>query len=227
MQPYFLPYIGYFQLMAAVDTLVIYDNIKYTKKGWINRNRFLRNGQDALFSLPLAAAPDHADIGERRLAADFRRARLLDQLAAAYRRAPQFAAVLPLLERIVLCPEEGLFGFLRHSLEQVAAHLGLTTRLVVSSTLAADHALKGQDRVLDIARTLGAETYINPIGGTALYSREVFQAHGVTLQFLQARPLAYAQFDHPFVAWLSILDVLMFNQPDVVHGWVRAHYDLV
>ena len=56
MQPYFLPYIGYWQLLSAVDQFVVYDNIKYTKKGWINRNRFLRDGTDAVFTIPLKGA---------------------------------------------------------------------------------------------------------------------------------------------------------------------------
>ena len=58
MQPYFLPYIGYFQLIEAADVFVVYDNIKYTKKGWINRNRMLRNGSDMVFSLPLKKDSD-------------------------------------------------------------------------------------------------------------------------------------------------------------------------
>ena len=80
MQPYFLPYIGYWQLMAAVDTFVIYDNIKYTKKGWINRNRMLLNGEAVTFSLPLAKDSDDLDVVQRRLADTFQRAKLLAQL---------------------------------------------------------------------------------------------------------------------------------------------------
>ncbi len=57
MQPYFFPYIGYFQLIESVDLFVLYDNIKYTKKGWINRNRFLRDGSDCIFSCRCARTP--------------------------------------------------------------------------------------------------------------------------------------------------------------------------
>ena len=62
MQPYFFPYIGYFQLIAAVDQFIVYDNIKYTKKGWINRNRMLQNGKDVMFSLPLKSDSDFLDV---------------------------------------------------------------------------------------------------------------------------------------------------------------------
>ena len=85
MQPYFFPYIGYFQLIAAVDQFIVYDNIKYTKKGWINRNRMLQNGKDVMFSLPLKSDSDFLDVCERELAADFNRDKLLNQLKGAYR----------------------------------------------------------------------------------------------------------------------------------------------
>ena len=79
MQPYFLPYIGYFQLIAAVDVFIVYDNIKYTKKGWINRNRILLNGKDVMFSLPLKSDSDYLNIRDRELSADLSRGKLLNQ----------------------------------------------------------------------------------------------------------------------------------------------------
>ena len=68
MQPYFFPYIGYFQLIKSVDEFVIYDNIQYTKKGWINRNRILVNGTDYLISLPLKKDSDYLNVVDRQLA---------------------------------------------------------------------------------------------------------------------------------------------------------------
>src|ERR1700680_880113 len=93
MQPYFFPYIGYFQLIDSVDLFIVYDNIKYTKKGWINRNRILLNGKDVTLSLPLKSDSDFLDIRDRELAADFNREKLVNQLSGAYRRAPYFRQV--------------------------------------------------------------------------------------------------------------------------------------
>jgi hypothetical protein len=225
MQPYFLPYIGYFQLIAASDLFVVYDNIKYTKKGWINRNRMLRGGAPVTFSLPLQAGPDSLDVDQRLLAPGPHK--WLAQLKGAYCHAPQFAATLPLLEAIAACPERNLFRFLHHALLATCAHLGITTPVRVSSTVAIDHGLKSQDKVLALCAALGAHTYVNPIGGTELYSREDFAARGIDLRFLRARPLEYPQFgDAPFVPWLSIVDVLMFNPLDTVRDWVHGHYEL-
>ena len=226
MQPYFLPYIGYFQLISAVDTFVVYDDVKYTKKGWINRNRYLVDGHDAVFSLPLKGDADHLDVRDRRLAPDFRRDRLLNRLGEAYRRAPCFARVFPLLERIVRYDDDNLFGFLHHSIVQVCAGLGIGTRLRVSSGFDIDPALRHQDRVLALCEAAGADTYVNASGGTALYSHEAFRARGITLRFIASRPIEYAQFGAPFVPWLSIVDVMMFNPPEAIRERLLPGYEL-
>lgn len=225
MQPYLLPYIGYFQLVGAVDVMVVYDNIKYTKKGWINRNRYLLNGGDATFSVPLERGADHLEIGQRRIAPDFNRTRLLAQIREAYRKAPHVNATLPLVEAVIGGQAENLFDFLLDGLRTTCAHLGLHTPLVASSSVPADHALRGQDRVIDIARALGADTYVNPIGGTGLYARDAFADTGLALRFLRARPLEYPQLGADFVPWLSIVDVLMFNGVERTRE-LLAHYDL-
>lgn len=226
MQPYFLPYIGYFQLVGAVDLFVVYDNIKYTKKGWINRNRLLQNGDDAVFSLPLTHDSDALDIDRRRLAASFDRERLLARFRGAYARAPQFGEVWPLLERIVRYGDDNLFTYLHHSLREVHAALALASEVRVASTIDADHSLRGQERVLALCEALGADTYINPPGGVDLYRREDFAARGIALKFLRPKPLLYPQFGGAFVPWLSIVDVLMFNPLEVVREWVGSAFDI-
>lgn len=227
MQPYFLPYIGYFQLMAAVDMFVIYDRIKYTKKGWINRNRMLLNGRDELFTLPLSKASDSCDIIERELAHDFDADTLLRQWHGAYAKAPYFDAIYPLLERIMQQPERNLFHFIHASLIEVARYLGITTDIRIASEVPIDHALRGQEKVIAMCQALKAETYINAIGGTELYDREHFAARGITLNFIRAKPITYPQFGNECVPWLSILDVLMFNPREVVQGWVDQHFELL
>jgi len=221
MQPYFLPYIGYWQLMASVDRFVIYDNVKYTKKGWINRNRFLLNGAPEYFTVPLKAAPDASTIRERELAGDYDRDKLLRSLTAAYRKAPRFTEVFPVVEQIVQARAANLFEYLHHSLVVMAAFLEIDTPIVISSTIAIDHNLQAENKVLALCRAAGADRYLNPIGGQELYSGKSFAAAGVTLEFLQSRTIEYPQLGAPFVPSLSILDVLMFNDRPVVRGLLQ------
>lgn len=217
-QPYFLPYIGYWQLLAMVDGFVVYDNIEYTKKGWINRNRFLQGGADAYFTVPIKKASDFQTVAERQVADDFDRDKLLRALAASYRKAPQFDSVYPLVERIVRAPLGNLFAYVHHSLIEVARFLEIATPMVLSSTIAIDHTLKSEQKVLAICRALGADRYVNPIGGQALYSPAAFSAASIRLDFVQSRPIVYPQFGGAFVPNLSILDVLMFNAKPAVRA---------
>ena len=227
MQPYFMPYIGYFQLIGAVDVFVVYDNIKYTKKSWINRNRLLQNGADAIFSLPLKKDSDFLNVVERELAEDFNRDKFLNQLRGAYGRAPHFADTYPLLEHIVRYEDRNLFRFIHHSIACICQHLGIRTEIRVSSDIAVDHELKSQDKVVALCQALGAGTYINAIGGLDLYEREAFNARDIDLKFIKSKPFDYAQFGKDFVPWLSIADVLMFNSLDAVREGISSNYELI
>ncbi|TCT09059.1 WbqC family protein [Paralcaligenes ureilyticus] len=226
MQPYFLPYIGYFQLIAAVDLFIVYDNIKYTKKGWINRNRMLRDGKDVVFSLPLKNDSDYLDVCARELAASFDRTKLLKQLEGAYSRAPHFTRTRSLLEEIMLYQDANLFRYLHHSIIKVCEHLGIKTEIKISSDIDIDHSLKGQDKVIALCDAIGASGYINAIGGIELYSKEAFRDRGIDLAFLQTNPINYTQLDNTFVPWLSIIDVIMFNSPEEI-GRILTNYKLI
>jgi hypothetical protein len=227
MQPYLLPYIGYFQLIAAVDLFIAYDNIKYTKKGWINRNRMLRNGAAAVFSIPLRHGSDTLDICEREIAPEFRGETLLAQIHGAYRRAPNFDPTYALLEQILRSEERNLFLFLEQSIIQTCRHLSIATKVERSSRIEIGNGLRGQDRVIATCRAVGAHRYVNAIGGVDLYDRRAFEAKGLDLRFVQSQLPAYEQFGAPSVPHLSILDVLMFNPQPVVADWVHTAYRLI
>ena len=227
MQPYFFPYIGYFQLIAAADLFIVYDNIKYTKKGWINRNRMLQNGKDVMFSLPMKSNSDYLDVCERELAADFNREKLLNQIKCAYQRAPYFVQNFKLIEQIVQYEDTNLFSFLHNSIVKTSKHLGITTEIKISSEIAIDHNLKNQDKVLALCLAVGASTYVNASGGMALYSKETFREEGIELTFIQSKPLEYPQFGGAFVPWLSIIDVMMFNSKEVTLAGITSNFDLV
>jgi hypothetical protein len=226
MQPYFLPYIGYFQVIAAVDQFVVYDNIKYTKKGWINRNRLLSHGTDAVFSLPLKSDSDYLDVRDRELAAQFDRKKLLNQIEAAYRRAPEFESTFELVTRIVRYEDANLFRFILNSIVEICAYLEIGTEIRVSSTVNIDHDTKSQSKVIALCEALGATTYINASGGVDLYSKSDFEERGIELNFLQSSPVEYQQFGAPFVPWLSIVDVLMFNPIETVRNMISTNYEL-
>jgi hypothetical protein len=215
MQPYLFPYIGYFQLMHAVDRFVVYDDVTFIKQGWINRNRILINGEASFFSVPIKHASSFTSIRDTRIDDDAQHrrwvAKLLKTFDNAYRRAPEFPHVFPMVEAVLARAATHVAELAVDSLRVVADYLDIRTPWVETSTIYGNSDLKGEDRVLDICRVEQASAYINPAGGVELYSRERFAAEGVALGFLKPRPIEYSQFKGPFVPWLSIVDVLMFN----------------
>jgi len=227
MQPYFFPYIGYFQLIKSVDVFIVYDNIKYTKKGWINRNRMLQNGKDGMFSLPLKNDADHLDVRERELAADFNRDKLLNKFKDAYRRAPYFEQTFTLIESIVRYEDKNLFSFLHNSIVAICKYLVIDTKVQVSSEIAIDHCLKNQDRVIALCEALRASIYVNAIGGMGLYSEETFREKCIELKFIKSKSFEYPQFGEAFVPWLSIVDVMMFNSVAVINECLSCNYVLL
>ncbi len=211
MQPYFLPYMGYWQLINFCDEFVVYDNIQYTKKGWITRNRFLQNGKDVLFSLQLKADSDKLPVYKRELAESFDRDKLIRQLKEAYKKAPYYSENFFVIEEIINFPENNLSLYIQNSLRKICAYLDIKTPLIVSSQIDVDHELKGKDKVAAICKALDADQYINPIGGIDLYDKLEFKNKGIDLQLMKSIPLDYDAFGSPAIPHLSVLDVLMFN----------------
>ncbi len=225
MQPYLFPYLGYFQLIQAVDVFVIYDDVHYIKGGWINRNKILLQNKAHLFTLNVLGASSNRLINEVQVGNN--QGKLLKTLHQSYAGAPQFDSVFPIIEEILLQPEKNLAKFLAYGLRRLCGHLGLIPQWRTSSSLKKDNSLRGQDKVIAICEELGATDYINSLGGKYLYSHDDFTRRGIRLSFIQPLPVTYRQFDNPFVPNLSIIDTLMFNPPDTARTHILTHYELV
>ncbi len=228
MQPYFLPYLGYFQLISAADTFIIYDTIQFTKKGWINRNQMLRNGTATVFSIPIKKDSDYLNVVDRQVSEAFDPVKLYNQISEAYRKAPEFDNIMPLIESILYFKAENLFDYIHNSIVKCCDHLNIETTLGISSQVEGGRSdLRNTDRVIDICKRTGAETYINPPGGRELYSQPEFDAHDLKLRFLKPHLMPYPQFGGSFVPSLSILDVMMFNTRDHIAEQLLGEYELV
>ena len=227
MQPYFFPYIGYFQLLNAVDEFVIYDNIEYTKKGWINRNRFLSNGTPEYFTINLQNDSDYLHIRERKISPDFdkNKIKILNKLKNAYRKAPYFHEIIGTVESVLFQEETNLFKYLLKSIKYLTNFLRIKTNIIPSSELNVDHNLKNIDKVISICRECKANEYINLPGGIQLYDKNKFIDLGILLKFIQPKEIRYKQFESDFIDKLSIIDVLMFNGREKTIDFLNC-YDL-
>lgn len=220
MQPYFMPYIGYWQLMNAVDTFVVYDDVNYIKRGWSARNYILVNGQKHLF---------HVDVqngSQNSLYCDVvvidKLVKLRKTIEMSYKKAPCFIQAMDVLDKIFSYPDKRFNYFILHSFQQMLVFLGVNTQLVLSSTLQNDKQLKGQDKILDICGVLNADVYINAIGGQELYDKGAFVSKGIELEFLEPQLMGYRQFSNGFVPSLSMIDVMMFNDVEEIRNMLDS-----
>lgn len=227
MQPYFFPYIGYWQLINATDKYVIYDDVNFIKGGWINRNRILMNGQGKMINLQMHGASSNKLINEIEVSGDAKHnKKLLKTIESCYKKAPYFSKALPVIENIIAQEEKNMARFLEYSIRQICKYLLIDTDLYVSSSINKNNDLKSQDKIIEICNILGADEYFNAIGGQELYSYEDFAYHGIKLKFLKTGKVEYQQFNKQFVPNLSIIDVMMFNSPVDIKEMLE-HYELL
>lgn len=212
MQPYLFPYVGYFQLMHAVDAFVLLDDVAFIKKGWINRNRLLVKGAAHLFTIPLAGSSQNKRIKDLELHPDSRaRQKLLATIRQEYRAAPEFAHVFPLIEQVLFKAGQDLTHTVLTSLELINTYVGLPVPILRSSALIQPDQAVGQARIIAICQRLGAHEYLNMLGGQSLYSAAEFARQGIQLRFLQPTLTPYQQYSQAFIPGLSIIDLLMHN----------------
>lgn len=216
MQPYFFPYLGYFQLINCVDTFVIYDNIEFTKNSWIRRNRILNFDRDRYIVVPIKKASDYSHVCDLQIAETFDHKKILRVIKGAYERSPYFNEIFPLIEVIIPPKSNHLFDYLLGMTKSLCAYLDIQTQFIISSSISIDHSLKAQEKVIAICCALNTDEYINPIGGQSLYDKGSFAKSGLKLSFHRTSDITYNQFKDPFIAKLSIIDVMMFNSNEKI-----------
>lgn len=227
MQPYLFPYLGYFQLFDAADVFVVFDDVQYINRGWINRNRILCNGKPLRFTLPVEKDSSTKAINERHFADSFTytSGKLLGRLNSCYSKAPYRDELLNVTQGILGIRERNVADFLTASLRQLVRHMKVDVELRRSSELGKSNR-SGSLRIQEIVKAVNGDRYVNPTGGKGLYDHQDFENDGVELRFLQPQIRPYHQGPEVFVPDLSILDPLAFLGLDGVRRKLNE-YDLI
>ena len=226
MQPYLFPYIGYFQLVNAVDKFVFYDDVNFIKQGWINKNRILAGGKDLIFTVPLKNQSSFVTINRTEINQQLYTAwkeKFLKTLCHSYSRAPHFDTAYSIIQSVLDAEHFNIGSLAAHSVMSVSAYLGIGTMFVNSSSIYENADLHSTDRILDICKKEYADVYLNAIGGRELYDFEEFLSRGVQLKFIKTNPVVYPQFKAEFLPGLSIVDIMMFNEPEQIHGFLNYY----
>ena len=188
MQPYFLPYVGYFQLIQKCDIFVLYDDIQFTKRGWVSRNYLGSNERIRwTVSLPTVASKTETLIRDKVIAFEYKPDSILSRIDNEYGSSFRIhKQESELLQLILKNKERNLFDFLKYSVVETAKFLNLDkTQIVISSEIGDFTHLKGESKVLAILKELNAHSYLNPISGEHLYNFDYFKTNGIMLEFLE------------------------------------------
>jgi len=229
MQPYFFPYVGYYQLINAVDIFVLLDDVNFIKRGWINRNNILLNNEAHLFSIPLEKPSQNKLICETKLNFSIQdKEHFIKTFELAYKKAPFFKDFFPIFTEIILYENNDLTDFLCNSFIKTFRYLEIKKKIIRSSEIQKNNTLKAEERIIEICKKLDTVEYINLSGGKSLYSRENFAKENMELRFIETHfdNIHYKQFNNGFVPNLSFFDIIMFNQKNEVKK-ILDQYSLV
>lgn len=226
VQPYFLPYIGYFALINAVDKFVYLDDVQYIRRGWVNRNRIKVADGWHYITMPVKKAPQSASINEVFVVDDEKEIKkVINSIEYSYRKAPYYDQIKDLTFGLIV-PGVNISRLNIDLTNRICNYLNYETIFYISSEIKQDNSLKGQDKIINICQILGGDHYINPIGGTELYSKEIFMKCGIKLNFIKMNELVYPQGKGDFIPNLSMIDVLMWNDKESIRNMLN-NYTLV
>ncbi|GAA0606456.1 WbqC family protein [Virgibacillus siamensis] len=227
MQPYLFPYIGYFQLIHAVDKFVVYDDVQYIKGGWINRNKILVNHEPHVFTFSVKKDSLDTNINERYFSQNFNKekSKFLKTVKESYGKADNFDQVYTIIKSTLeeAKATDNIATVITRSIKLICDYLEINTPIVLSSNIDKSHNLSREDRVIEMNRLLEANHYINAIGGTDLYSKDYFSNYDLKIDFLKSNAIHYEQTENDFVPNLSIIDVLMHNSKHQIRKFLDEY----
>ena len=226
MQPYLFPYIGYFHLIYSSDIHVVYDDVDFIKNGWINRNNIYGKTESLLITIPLSKQSSNKKINETEInynVYDWKK-KIYKQFELTYQKAPYYSQVFKLIESIFEKNHKFINELNVDGIQSVVDYIGgYNGKIIKSSTEFNNTHLKSQERILDICKQTNSDTYINVISGNHLYNKDIFKNNGIDLCFINSKIETYQQFHKTFIPFLSILDILMFNDKNKIQEMLKQY----
>lgn len=202
MQPYFFPYLGYFQLIDAVDVYVNLDHVSFMKRSYMTRN-VLKS--DTAFQVRVKGGSQNKNC--RQVMVDFSENYLSNTFKTIhhlYGKSPHYQRVLDeVLLPVMVEKDLSISEWNINIIKRICGYLDIQTE-IIDTSFNFDHLeLKREEGLKVIVHQLNGDHYINAIGGQELYDKADFKKDGIDLQFIQMEELAV---EHRYA---SILDLMM------------------
>ena len=221
IQPYFLPYIGYFALINAVEKFIYLDDVQYMRRGWVNRNRMKIVNKWQYFSIPIKKTALTSNINEIYITDDKKYIeKLKESIRHSYSKTPYYRDIIKLLYDFII-PSQNISKMDIQLTNEICNYLEIKTEMLVSSQINQDGEKNGVDKMVEICKRVNGDHYINPIGGINLYSKDRFQKAEIKLNFIKMNEIRYFQGNHEFIPNLSIIDVLMWNSKKDIQSFLK------
>lgn len=224
MQPYFFPYIGYFQLINYADKWVVFDVVQFIRHGWINRNRILKPSEGWQYiTVPLKKYRRETPIKDILISGETDwQDRIFRQLEHYKKKAPYYSQVLDYLEDCFSSKDTNILDLNIISLKKTCKYLGIKFDYSVFSemNLEIDPVSHPGEWALKISEALNASEYVNPPGGREIFNKKQFEEANIDLNFLEVNLKEYNQRRSTFEDGLSMIDVMMFNSPEEINEFL-------
>ena len=224
MQPYLFPYLGYYQLVFHADCFVFLDDVSFIKGGYIARNHVRGTKSEPVrFFVGVEKQSQNRSIRDHKFVTDCRKA--VASISFCYNKAPNFSRVMPLINDVLFSEDRNVAKLSSKSIEAVFEYLGKEKKFVFASEVGNPCSLRGQERIIDLCKRLGATEYANAIGGVGLYEKERFAKEEIRLGFMKMVDSGL-ELEARRYSGFSIIDVLMHCPQDAVLKMLEA-YEIV
>ena len=226
MQPYFFPYLGYYQLIQSVDEFVIFDQAQFIRRSWITRNRILNAHKETVYiNVPVCKAPRETRIKDIRIDHEANWKEKMVQQLLYYKAAANFRNVEKFVKEILSVKFDHISELNTFLIKETCKLFDIKTEITVLSEKYPEiiEANEADEWGIKVANALNATTYINAIGGKEFYDQQKYADNDLDIQFVKPQLESYQQFNHPFVPGLSIIDVMMFNEIDTIKEMINVH----
>jgi hypothetical protein len=224
MQPYFIPYIGYFQLIDSVDHFVIADNYQFTKQSWLNRNRLLFDGSPTYYSIALKKSSDFVNISEKLISDDFDPDHLIRKFSNSYAKRPYYHQANKILLKVFSHNATSLLELNTLAIHYICDYLEIQTEIHLISQLNVDVNANRNEKIYSTCALLGAKEYVNAPGGRDIYTRDTFEARNLILKFLRPNLVEYDQGCSNFIDQLSIIDLIAnLDKGEIISRHLRSY----
>lgn len=214
-QPYFFPYLGYFSLIDNVDEFILFDTPQFIRHGWIERNQILKpTGEPLYIKVPLIKHKRETPIIDIQIRnSENWQDKIFAQLVPYKKWAPFYFEVVNLLKEIFSFETDSITELNYHSLTKVCEYIGIKTPIKIWSKMNVEigEVREADEWALKICKALKADTYINPKDGISFFDVKKYQKENINIQFLDFKVEEYTQLNNEFTPYMSIIDVMMFN----------------